>query len=199
MVVAKLERPAVLTYCGNVSRRRLFVDSRRKVLIGLVTVWVAVSGCRENAARACPASIDEARSQAVNDVYEAALWWWIDRLDGSESGGPKYLRLEPDESNTFDEVTEALRARHWHRAQYWRFAPQIRRGAPPKIDESGTAHFKEPGEEEGTLWIGSVEFVRGTDAKAIVETYGGTSEVVLRCEPSGWHVYDVVGGVAICH
>lgn len=171
--------------------------SLRPLVIGLVTVWVAVSGCQETAARGCPASIDEARSKALNDVYAAALWWWSDRLDGSESGGPRYLRLEPDEA--FDEVTEALRARHWHRAQYWRFAPQLRRGTPPIIDESGTAHFKEPGEEESTLGIGSVEFVSGIEAKAIVQVYGGLDEVVLRCEPSGWRVYDVVRSMAICH
>lgn len=191
----------IATLDGNELRPRLsslFAASRCAALLGLVALSMAMTGCRDTATRACPATIDEARSLALNAVYEAALWWWIDRLDGSESGGPTYLRLEPDESNTFDEVTGELRARHWHRAQYWRFARQIRRGTPPTIDESGATHFKEPGEDEGTLWIGNVEFVSGADAKATIGTYGGTSDVVLRCEPSGWRVYEVVGGIAIC-
>jgi hypothetical protein len=133
-------------------------------------------------------------------VQAAAILWWLDRVEEPRELG--WLFVSADGADIDDELRAELRHRHWMRPRYWRVRSLLLPASIAEDDANGFAHDVTTGERGTRLWVAGTRFSSPTSANANVgvtgvgDLGGGSTEVFLRCDESGWRVYDVGGGMA---
>jgi len=173
----------------------------RGIGVGLmIAVGLSSLGCRTARTRGCPASLGAVAHEDFVEVQAAALWWWIDRVDEPSEVG--WLFVAVDGEDLSEELLAQLRRHSWTRPRYWRMRSLLLPGSLAKDDENGIAHDVTTNEEGTRLWVAGTRFSSATSATTNVgvggcgDLCGGSSEVRLRCDESGWRVYDVREGLA---
>ena len=165
-----------------------------------VVVALLSLGCRGEGVRGCPASLGAVAHEDFVGVHAAALWWWLDRVEDPRELG--WLFVGVDGEDLDDDLRAELRRRYWTRPRYWRVKSLLLPASIAADDENGFAHDVTTGERGTRLWVAGTRFSSATSAKANVgitgvgDLGGGSTEVSLRCDESGWRVAEIVSSLA---
>jgi hypothetical protein len=171
-----------------------------------VVIGVSADGCQQGqniaavAQYVCPASLGAVGAEDRLDLQAAALWWWIDRLESVRDIGWLFVSLDGQDAD----AVQVVRLREGHRVhtRNRELADRILSRAAASIDQDGIAHHVTTQGRGLTLGVSSIDFWSPAAARALVDfagcgdLCGGSTEVFLRCDESGWRVYGVGQGMA---